>query len=265
MEKYTLRVAVCTLCINDWYEEIVKYGVKTIQNYAEKHGYDFFVCNDVYQAPDARDYPWYKIKAVQKILPDYDIVFWIDADGHVLKPEISVEDFIRDYLPENQDLLCTKDWNSTLNTGLMIIRNTPFIHALLYTVWNNKENFDPNFHEQASLGQIYDANRLNSQEKIRILPIEQQNVLFTYWSNYYPNDSFFIHVARCSHDRHGFLYTLDCYCPIKMDEDTTEEYEERLEWLSDEEKCRKDIELWIDHGTRTRPSTRSKLYNKNHP
>jgi hypothetical protein len=251
-----MKVAICTLCINDWYAEIVKYSLKTIENYAKLHKYDFYICNEVYDGK--RDYPWYKIKAIEKILPKYDFVFWIDADGHVLKPELSLNYFIDNYL-NGKDLLCGKDWNNTLNTGMMILRNTPFIHSLLYEVWNNREKYDEDFHEQSSMGQIYDSNRLRSQDKIEIIPWEN-HILYSYWSNYIPDKQFFLHVARCSQDPRGFILTLDNYCPIRMDEDEPGEYEDRMNWLSDLERSRKDTENWVNHIGALRISTRAKNY-----
>lgn len=258
-----MKIAVCTLCINDWYYDIVKYGVKSIENYAKRHGYDFYACNDVYEKEGGtRDYPWYKILALQKILPKYDMVFWIDADGFVLKPEVLVTDFVNVWLPEGKDILITRDCNNICNTGVMIWKNTPFCHALLHEIWNNKEEFDTAFHEQASLCQIISTNRLNSQNKIQIIPIEKRNTFYSYWAEYFPGNCFFIHIARCAHDPCGFVYTLDCYCPIKMDEDVEDEYEDRVKWLNDRTRCRRDIELWVSQKIRTRESTRSKLYRK---
>jgi len=254
-----MKVAVCTLCINEWYAEIVRYGVQTTKNYAEKHGYDFYVCNDVYDG--TRDYPWYKIKAIQKILPKYDFVFWIDADGFIEKPELDITHFINEYL-KDKDILCARDWNNTLNTGIMVIRNSPFVHALLYEVWNNTEKYNIDFHEQASMGQIYDANRLNSKTKIEIIPFEDQHILYCFWANYYPDRQFFVHIARCAFDPVGFVCTLDNYCPIRMDEDKPGEYEDRINWLTNTEKCRKDTEEWLNHTGIGRASTRSGLYQK---
>jgi hypothetical protein len=254
-----MKVAVCTLCINDWYQEIVKYGVETIKNYAVRHDYDFYICNDVYDGQ--RDYPWYKIRAIQKILHKYDYVFWIDADGHVLKPELSIKYFIENYLNE-KDLLCAKDWNNTLNTGVMVIKNTPFIHSLLYEVWNNKEEFDKSFHEQASMSEIYISNRLNSQKHIEIIPWERQYILYNFWPNYFPDKQFFIHIARCAHDPLGFLTTLDVYCPIKMSEDIEGEYEDRMSWMSDIVKCRRDTENCMNKIGMPRMSSRALKYRE---
>lgn len=255
-----MRIAVCTMAINWWYRDIVKYSIKSIQMYAEKHKYDFHIFYDeIYDGE--RDFPWYKIKVIQSILEKYDFVFWIDIDGFISRLELSVEYFINNYL-HDKDILCGKDWGGILNTGVMIFRNTPFCHILLNEVWNNKEEYDKNFHEQASLGQIYETNRLDSQSKIVILANENQNVLFTYWANYHPNTSFFTHIARCAHDPIGFLYTLDCYCPVKMDEDKEGEFEDRLDWLTNIKRCREDIEKIIKYGIRIRESTRSLIYKE---
>jgi len=255
-----MKIAICTLCINKWYEEIVQYGVKTIELYAKKHGYDFIVTNDIYDGE--RDYKWYKIKVIQKILHNYDFVFWIDADGFVMKPELTLQHFVDTYLPPNKDLLCTCDNNNPLNTGFMILRNTPFIHALLYEVWNNKEPFDPEFHEQASMGQIYTSNRLNAQNKIMVQPLENKNLFYSYWGEYYPNRQFFMHIARCSHDPCGFVFTMDTYCPIKMNEETDEDFKKRYNWLNNTQQCRKDIENSIIGKFIFEPSKRVILYRK---
>jgi hypothetical protein len=257
-----MKIAVCTLCINDWYEEIVHYGIQTIQQYSDKHNYDFYICNEVYEeCEEKRDFPWYKIKAIEKILPKYDVIFWIDADGHVLKPEISVLDFLS-YLPKDKDILCAKDYNCVLSTGLMIMRNTPFVHALLYETWQNKEQFDPLFHEQASMSQIYQSNRFNAQNKITILPLDQKYIFYNYWSDYYPQLQFFIHIARCSSDQIGFIFTMDAYCPIKMKEDVEGEFEQRQKWLNDSEQCRKDINYCLQNGVRWKQSTRCVKYQQ---
>lgn len=258
-----MRIAVLTLAINDWYYEVVKYGVKTAQLYAEKHSYDFHLCNEVYSPSesDKRGYPWYKIKAIQKYLPLYDAVLWIDADGFIMRPEQSVEYFLHEF-SQGKDMVLARDYNNVLNTGVMFIRNTPFVHTLLDLVWNNTEPFDADFHEQASMGQIYENNRLNSKEHITILPLHLQHIFYCYWSVYWPEKTFFLHSARCFHDPVGFVYTMDCYCPIRMDEDTDEEYKERMLWLQNAEKCRADIDESIQKNIRNRPSTRSKLYSE---
>ena len=104
-----MKVAVCTLYLNDWYYRIVKYGVESLKLYCKKHGYDFYAPNEVYDKE--RSCAWYKIKAIELVLnKGYDYVLWIDADGHILKPNLDITYFIK--LSQGKDLMCGKDWNN---------------------------------------------------------------------------------------------------------------------------------------------------------
>jgi hypothetical protein len=255
-----MKVAVCTLCINDWYQEIVKYCIHTLELYCKKHKYDFIIANEVYDGK--RACPWYKIKAIQKILPNYDVVFWIDADGFILKPQLSVQYFIDTFLPPDKDIFIGAEYNFSVNTGIIILRNTPFVHCLLHEIWNNKDPYDASFHEQASMSQIYDSNKLMAKDKIVILPLDNKYPLYCYWAEYFPNQSFFVHIARCIHDKPGFVRMLDYYCPIRMKEDVEGEYEKRISWLLDEQRCRTDITRAVNKQGNIPTSTRSKLYSE---
>lgn len=236
-----MRIAVCTLAINEWYAEIVHYGLKTLQLYCQRHNYDYYCPNEVYDGK--RECPWYKILAIQKIISDYDYVVWIDADGFIFNQSIRIEQLIDRHMTET-DLLCSKDEQGVLNTGLMILRNNAFIAALLTLTWYNNEPFDCQYHEQASLAQLYTHNRLNCQSRIKILPIGQRDELFSYWSEFDPAKTFYIHLARCSHEPVMFMVSMDHFCPIKMTDDTDEEFAWRQGWLNNPELCRNEIERW---------------------
>ncbi len=247
------KIAVCSFAINDWYIYVVKYAIKVLKNYCEKYSYDFYFPNITGTQKMNRPIPWYKIPVILSILRNYDFVLWVDIDGFVdiSKP---LNNFIERL--GNKHMLCSKDWNNVLNTGIMLFRNSPFCHALLNLTWTNKQEFDPNFHEQASMGQIYANNRLSSQTFIEILDFNERNSLYCYWGEYIPNNSFFVHIARCIHDPNGFITTMDIYCPIKMDEETEENFVERKEWLMNHNKSHTDILGWIDGTKIPQPSAR---------
>lgn len=254
------KIAICTLCINDWYLQIVKYAVKTHELYAQRHQYDFYTPNEVYDGE--RKIMWYKIPAILKHLGNYDFIVWLDADGHIMKPEKTIESFIAEFLPEGKDIFCAKDWNNVLNTGVMIMRNTSFTRAILVETWKHVPK-DPSFHEQASLSDLYESNFMGAQSKMVIVDGNNRLDVYTYWSNYYPSRSFFMHTARCAFDPGGFMYTLDTYCPIKMGEETQEDFLDRKEWLQNMHRCRKDIDDWV--GGRIgdkRESLRSIMFKK---
>lgn len=244
---------MCSLYINPWYREIVKYGKLSLEKYCQKHGYDFIYETEetedgVYDAK--RDIPWYKIQLMLKVMQnsDYDFVVWNDADSQIVNYEKKLESLIERYMGE-KDVLVARDWQSTLNTGTMFIRNTEYSKTLLRAVWDNTHEFDKSLHEQASLGEIYTRNELESQSHIEILPLRLQNEFLAYWYSYKPNECFIVHATRCSHDRLGFIFTMDMFCTVKMDEETDANFNDRQNWMSTN-RCLEDISHYRNNGNR---------------
>lgn len=61
--------------------------------YAFRHGYDF-ICKRNYKAYD-RPISWYKIKHILELMPNYDYIFWSDADAVITNYNIKLEDIIQ--------------------------------------------------------------------------------------------------------------------------------------------------------------------------
>jgi hypothetical protein len=254
-----MKIAVCSLYINPWYRDIVKYGKISLEKYCDKHDYDFYyeteeTKNGVYDAK--REIPWYKILFILKLLKnkEYDYIVWNDADSQIVNYEKKLESFITNEMGD-KDILTARDWNSVLNTGTIFIRNTDFSRDLLQNVWDNKHPFRADLHEQASLGEIYTRNENGEQDHIVILPHHRQNEFLTYWYSYYPGQCFIFHASRCSHDRKGFIFTMDMFCTVKMDEETEEQYLDRQDWLNTS-RAREDINYYLKGGQRRNFSAR---------
>jgi hypothetical protein len=251
-----LKIAILSLYINDWYREITKYGKQTIQNYANKYNYDFIyesenTIDGVYDG-GLRELPWYKILLLKKVLltNKYDYVVWIDADSQLIDDSNNLEYYINTYMKDKNILISTENGN-VVNTSVVFMKNTTYCKKILDVIWNNDpNNFDKNFHEQSSLANLYTNNINKLQENMIIIPSSQQNVMLTYWYSYYPGKCFLFFAARCAHNKVGFLWTMDRYCPIKMDEESEEDYKIRKEWLNNIEICRNDIDHYLNNGMR---------------
>jgi hypothetical protein len=253
-----MKIAVCSLYINPWYRDIVKYGKKSMEIYCAKHGYDFIwetedTIDGVYDG--SRPIPWFKILLLLKVMDkEYDFIVWNDADSQILDYDTKLESFIENDLG-NRDILVAKDWMSTLNTGTMFIRNCTWSRDMLTFVWNNKSLFDPSLHEQASFGDLYTRNVMSARDRVVVLPLESQNKFLTYWYSYIPGRCFIFHATRCSHDRLGFIFTMDMFCTVKMDEETDEQYRDRMNWLHTD-RCLQDIVHYQNGGQRRNLSAR---------
>lgn len=114
-------IAIVTLCVGRDYKKDMYLGLKSKQEYAERHGYTFITGGeDVWD----REKPiqWSKFHYLLKYLDDFDYLFWSDADAIILQPQIRLEDLIIPKLPENKDLLWTFDVCNHYNNGHMLIR-----------------------------------------------------------------------------------------------------------------------------------------------
>jgi len=248
-----MNIVVCTLAINDWYRDIVKYALRNIEYYSNKYNYKCIIETEnttLFNYDKTRAPCWYKIKLIEYILEniDCDYIFWIDADSQILKHDVKIEYFIEKYFEKDTELVLTQDTN-ILNTGVMFIKKSDFNILLMKKIWNTDEtDYFKDFHEQTSLANIW-SNNDNIRKSIKVIPYGVKDEIVVYWSNYYPGNNFILHCARCSGGNPlDFMYMMDCYCPLKLDEESEEEYTERIKWLITPELCRKDIDYFINHG-----------------
>jgi hypothetical protein len=243
-----MKIVLCTLAINDWYRDIVKYALKNIQYYCNKHNYDCVIHTelDIDTVFDNTRAPcWYKIKLIEKLLKEkkYDYIVWLDADCQILKHEVPLDYFINKYFKHDTEIVLTQDTN-TFNTGIMFIKNSKFNLNLMDRIWNNATDFFKDFHEQTSFAEIFESDD-TIKKHVAVVPYGIKDEIVVYWANYYPGNNFLIHCARCAFDKLSFMFMMDSYYPFKLDEEDEEEYKERIQYLNDAEICRKDIDMWL--------------------
>lgn len=169
--------------------------------YSTHHGYDFIVnrCprrEDVSKGwmwDDVNEYVlvWSKPSIIRQYLPHYDIVFFIDSDAVVFDMHLSIEKFLTKHnIPDSVSLIISQDCidskncnpksnNDSVNTGVMIFKNTPRSIKLLDT-WiaapNNElceKNKYVHTREQACLHKIIETNEF--RDDIRIMPVKALN------------------------------------------------------------------------------------------
>jgi hypothetical protein len=129
-------------------------------NYSNKHGYTY-INYTVKDSEYSEWHPtWIKIDLLQKLLPFFDYVVWIDADAVFVNQDIKIEDFI----DGNVDLIIPKSepdqfsngtmWTNTM-TNFMIWKNSDWSFSILKTLWETPNNFRFDFfHEQSRLDEI---------------------------------------------------------------------------------------------------------------
>jgi signal transduction histidine kinase len=143
-----MKIAIVTL----FTEEIAEYGelgAANKQAYARRHGYDCFVYRE--RLDKSRHPAWSKLDAIKSHLPNYDWVFWTDADSLVMSGGRTLESIIAGH--EDKDMILTWEAGpSPVNTGQWLVRNTAWSATALSAIGDIAcPNRKPGWFEQGAL------------------------------------------------------------------------------------------------------------------
>jgi hypothetical protein len=145
-----MRRVLCSLGVGP-YEDLLAISSITFEAYAELHGYDLRLANELV-APE-RPPAWSKIALVRELLERYDEVLWVDADAIFLDISKDIADLVRRgkdlYLVEHvydQD----ESWRSA-NTGVFLVRSTRWARKFLDRVWAAEQYVDHPWWENAAV------------------------------------------------------------------------------------------------------------------
>ncbi|KAI9282162.1 galactosyl transferase GMA12/MNN10 family-domain-containing protein [Sporodiniella umbellata] len=177
------------------------------RQYAQIHDYAFiarsteFAQQDLRQ--DRRRTVWGKIDAVQKVLPKYDWIFWMDMDAVIMNPNITVHrvlDTLRAQYPngprafeESIDLVIAKPTrDKMINAGVFFMRNTAWSMEFLKEVQAYRKwyNLAPSFEQ----GAMWELLQLPKYAK-HVLMLENDDHTFNTLPNRYISGDFIVHFA----------------------------------------------------------------------
>jgi hypothetical protein len=143
----TGMVVILTLAIGEDFRKSLKAALLFKKLYAEKHGYTYIQGGEDFW-DRTRPIPWSKVNFVLenlKVWPDGTLFFLSDADVMITNHELRLEDHVVPLLPDDKDLLMTIDACGHLNSGNMLMRNSPWLRDwwkrvgeqtdLLYHIW----------------------------------------------------------------------------------------------------------------------------------
>jgi hypothetical protein len=133
------------------------YQSAILRAYALQHGYKHISIDTLTPiVPNIADYDavedqrWHKIKLMADILNNrtsldhqakpYTYIFWIDADAIVLDFGFSIHSLAEEQFP-NADIVASSDIRmGFINSGLMVVRNTPWAATFLDRWWTGYDN-----------------------------------------------------------------------------------------------------------------------------
>jgi galactosyl transferase GMA12/MNN10 family len=140
-------VVILTLAIGEDYRRGLAPALASKVAYAAKHGYKYVLGQEEWWDRE-RPTAWSKVPfllAQLENLTEGELVFLSDADVMITNPELRLEDTVVPLLPAEKDMLITIDACGHINSGNILLRNTPWTRDyfrrvfeqtdLLYHIW----------------------------------------------------------------------------------------------------------------------------------
>ncbi|KAI9313966.1 galactosyl transferase GMA12/MNN10 family-domain-containing protein [Dichotomocladium elegans] len=169
------------------------------RKYALRHGHSFVARSAEFAQQRGRKTVWGKMDAVEKVLPKYDWIFWMDMDAVIMNQEHSLFELLDDLKQrydgefEGIDLIAAKPrGDPMLNAGVFFLRYSPWSMQFLRDVqgvveWYNK---GPSY-EQGAMWQMMQLE----ENRPHIFLLENDDHTFnTFPKRYQPGD-FIVHFA----------------------------------------------------------------------
>jgi hypothetical protein len=207
-----MKFAVCSLAIGEDYRETIRWCIQSQEEHAIRHEYTRITDESAF-VPE-RDATSSQIPLLQKYLPDYDYIMWIDGDVLITNQDRKIEEFI-DLMDPSKFLLIGKDFQG-LNAGVFIIRNCPLAFEFLADAWNRPELARVLFHEQTAMTDLLATPKYTG--RAQIIPHPFINIMNAYdyrmdpKVHWLPGD-FCIHFAGIK-DPHIRLALQDAYLRV---------------------------------------------------
>ena len=124
-----MTITILTLVIGADFRKGLARALDSKRAYAARHGYTYIEGDEKYWNRD-KPIPWSKIPFILDVLsklPEGALVWLSDADVYITNPALRVEDQMVPLLPSSKDLLMSIDACAHINSGNILMRNTPWL------------------------------------------------------------------------------------------------------------------------------------------
>ncbi|KAG0207063.1 hypothetical protein BGX28_001606 [Mortierella sp. GBA30] len=169
------------------------------RTYAAKHDYDFVARGAEFAQEDQRGrrLVWGKIGAIQKVLPHYEWLFWMDMDAIVADLDKDLREIIRQAEEKkNTDaeislIVARPIRDRMLNAGVMLIKNTAWSRAFFNEVQTKVDWYRKSSFEQAAIWEVMHDAKWSSG----VYLFDGDDKTMNTFPKQYDNGDFIIHFA----------------------------------------------------------------------
>ncbi|KAF9928368.1 hypothetical protein FBU30_002406 [Linnemannia zychae] len=130
------------------------------RTYADKHGYDFVARAAEFAQEEhrGRRLVWGKIGAIQKVLPHYEWLFWMDMDAIIADMDKDLRQIIEEAEAakgsEVSLIVARPKRDKILNAGVLLIKNTEWSRDFFNEVQTRSAWYHKSSYEQAAIWEV---------------------------------------------------------------------------------------------------------------
>jgi len=176
-----------TVCVATSYDpgfrSIGDYAAASLRLYAAHHGFAVYVDDAV---SFERHPAWHRIKLIaDRFAAGFEFVFWLDADAVVVRHDKSILDEVepgKDLYLVRQTVRHISETTPVPNTGVLLVRNTPWAAGFLRAVWDEVAYLDHAWFENAAVIKLLGFHSLLGEgpdrpddaclARVKFLPVE---------------------------------------------------------------------------------------------
>ncbi|MDD4734566.1 MAG: DUF273 domain-containing protein [Kiritimatiellae bacterium] len=195
--RHPPRIAMLTLCTGNFYRDAMAPGLRSKEEYCRHHGYDLFIGGEEI-LDTGRPPSWSKIQLIKKYLPNYDYVFFSDADVVIINGAIKLHDLIREHMGHKSFML-TRDAKNNLNMGNFFVKRCSWSFEFMDRLYAQTEFIDHPWWENKAFIHLYESDK-NVRKHTRV--IMEHNLFNSYLDPAdpynlcrFPSRDFLIHLA----------------------------------------------------------------------
>jgi hypothetical protein len=120
------KIAIVTLGTPNM-KRMLRHSRRNQEFYAKKHGYTYIAYENSFLPFEI--VTWNKVFVLERHLKEYDVVMWIDSDAIFTNMKGTIESIVK--MNTKDILLCDDIGGWTVNTGVMIWKNTKWSRSIL--------------------------------------------------------------------------------------------------------------------------------------
>lgn len=156
-----MKIAFVTLAAGEEFSRMAALVNPAKRRYCSRFGYDFISFDQILDT--SRPAAWSKIPAIQRVLPDYDWLFWCDTDAVLWNPDAGLRQFIVAAGPVDAIFQANQDG---ANSGLFFLRNCAWSFDFLEEIYRQEQFIHHPWWENAAIIDLLTRDNVRSHVQL---------------------------------------------------------------------------------------------------